>query len=136
HVFLESESHSYFSKALSAEVESVLPHYRSVLATALAWTSSLSILPLFLRLDLGHDGSQFPVLVAKLFCMNLTASSFETEWLRPVFEGGMAGDRILYPVRPSVTCMFAPNITSSGTYLVPVITIYCLILMQTTQSFA
>src|SRR5260370_2524849 len=78
HVFLESESDGYFSKALSAEVESVLSDDGSVLATAFAWTCSLSILSLFLRFDLGHEGSQFPMFVPKLFCMNLTASSFET----------------------------------------------------------
>ena len=78
HVFLESESHCYFSKALSAEVESILSNDRSVLATAFARARSFSILPLLLRFELGHDGSQFPVVVPKLFCMNLTASSFET----------------------------------------------------------
>src|SRR5882672_6690432 len=54
HVFLESESDGYFSKALSAEVEPVLSDDGSVLAAAFARTCSLSILSLFLRFDLGH----------------------------------------------------------------------------------
>src|SRR5207253_8365640 len=39
----------------------------------------------------------------------------------------MARDRILYPGRPSVTWMVAPNIPSSGTYLVPGISMCSLI---------
>src|SRR2546425_8433323 len=78
HVFLETESYCYFSKALSAEVESVLSHYGSVLAAAFAWASALSIFPLLLRFQLGHDSSQFPMFVPKLFCMNLTVSSLDT----------------------------------------------------------
>ncbi len=78
HVFLESESYGYFSKALSAEVESVFSHDGSVLATAFARMCALSILPLLLCFELGHDASQFPMFVPKLFCMNLTASSFDT----------------------------------------------------------
>ncbi len=78
HVFLESESYRYFSKALSAEVEPVLSYDGSVLATAFAWASTLPIFPHFFRFQLGHDGSQFPTLVPKLLCMNLTASSLET----------------------------------------------------------
>ncbi len=78
HVFFESESYGYFSKALSAEVESVFSDDGPVLAAAFAWARSFSILSLFLCLDLGHEDSQLPTLVPKLFCMNLTASCFET----------------------------------------------------------
>jgi hypothetical protein len=78
HVLLESEAYRYFSKALSAEIESIFSDDRAVLATAFARTRSLSILPLFLRFDLGHDYSQPPTLSPKLICMNLTASSLET----------------------------------------------------------
>jgi hypothetical protein len=78
HVFFEAESDGYFSKALSAEVESVFSYDGSVLATAFAWASSLSILSLLLRFQFGHDASQFPMLVPKLLCMNLTASSLDT----------------------------------------------------------
>jgi hypothetical protein len=78
HVLLESEAYRYFSKALSAEVESIFSDYGPVLATAFARTRSFSILPRFLRLDLGHECSQLPTLSPKLFCMNLTASSLET----------------------------------------------------------
>lgn len=78
HVFFESEAYGYFSKALSAEVESVFSDDGSVLAAAFAWACSFSILSLFLRFDLGHEGCQFPMFVPKLFCMNLTASSFDT----------------------------------------------------------
>jgi hypothetical protein len=78
HVLLESEAYRYFSKALSAEIESIFSDDGAVLAAAFAWTRSFSIFPLFLRFDLGHKCSQLPTLSPKLFCMNLTASSLET----------------------------------------------------------
>lgn len=62
HVFLEAESHSHFSEALSTIIKPVLSNDRTILAAPFTWTSSLAILPLLLRLDLRHD-SQLETVV-------------------------------------------------------------------------
>src|SRR3972149_5098410 len=54
HVFSEAQSLSYFSKALTAEVETVLSHDRTVLAASLARPAAFAEFSLFLQLDLGH----------------------------------------------------------------------------------
>ena len=77
HVFSEAQSLSYFSKALTAEVETVLSHDRTVLAASLAGPAAFAEFSLFLRLDLGH-GYQLATCVLKLLCMNAIASSLVT----------------------------------------------------------
>jgi hypothetical protein len=62
HVLLESEPDSYLSETLSAKVEPVLSNDGSILTASLAWTRSLAILSLLLRLYLGH-GSQLAIVV-------------------------------------------------------------------------
>lgn len=54
HVLFESESYSYFSEALSAEIQAILADYWSVLAAAFAWPCPFSVLSDFFRFYLSH----------------------------------------------------------------------------------
>lgn len=75
HVFSEAQSLSHFSKALTAEVETVLSHDGPALAASLAGPAAFAEFSLFLLLDLGHGNYQLTTCVLKLLCMNTIASS-------------------------------------------------------------
>jgi hypothetical protein len=55
HVFFESEADGYFSKTLTAKVQSILSYYWSVLAAAFAGPSAFTVFPDFLRFYFGQN---------------------------------------------------------------------------------